>query len=106
MKQLQIVPKAKFNLYGALVRREAELRRKKLGTFRRRPGRAKDRTSWKHKSYRGWVNIARGMGGVVLAEIRTKPGPEQEWELFHAFMGFLDRHFRQRLAAINIQFAE
>jgi len=93
MRQLQIIPQEDFNLYGALVGREVELHRK---------GRAK----WAHQKHPGWVKLARGMGGVVLAEIRTKADPDQEWQLFQAFLGFLDRNFRENLAAINIQFSE
>lgn len=105
MKQLQIVPAGGFNLYGALVRRELQLRRRKQGTFYRRGPRQGDRAKWAHRKYPGWINLARGMGGVVLAEVRTKADPEQEWELFRAFLGFLDRNFGDKLAAINIQFA-
>ena len=42
----------------------------------------------------------------MLAEIRTKADPDQEWQLFQAFLGFLDRNFRENLASINIQFSE
>ena len=103
MKQLQIVPKEGFNLYGALVSREIELAKRNRGTFRRSGPKQKDLAKWAHKEYPGWVNLAKGMGGIVLAEVRTKADPRQEWELFHAFLGFLDRTFGEKLAAINIQ---
>jgi len=105
MKQLQIVPKPGFNLYGALVDREVQHRRKARGTFYRVGRKEKDQARWAHSTYPGWVKIARGMGEVVLAEIHTRAEPELEWRLFQAFLGFLDRHFRENLAAVNIQFS-
>jgi len=106
MKQLQIIPRDSFNLYGALVKRVVELQRRKQGTFYRSGGKQKDQAKWAHKGYNGWVRLARGMGDVVLAEIRTKADPQDEWLLFHAFLGFLDRNFREHIAAVNIQFPE
>jgi len=46
------------------------------------------------------------MGEIVLAQVRTKADPEQESRLLGAFLGFLDRHFREQMEAINIQFGE
>jgi hypothetical protein len=106
MRHLQIVPREDFNLYGALVGREVELHRKDQGTFFWSGRKEKDRAKWAHQKHPGWVKLARGMGGVVLAEIRTKADPDQEWQLFQAFLGFLDRNFRENLASINIQFSE
>lgn len=106
MKQLQIVPKGDFNLYGALVRREVRHRQVARGTFYRIGRKERNQARWAHSTYPGWVKLARGMGGIVLAEIRTRADPDQEWQLFQAFLGFLDRHFRENLAAINVQFGE
>jgi len=39
-----------------------------------------------------------------VIEVRTNAAPEEEWKLFHAFMGYLDRHFRDSILAINIQY--
>jgi len=104
MKQIEIIPKAGFNLYGSLIRREIEHRQKARGTFYRVGARKKNEATWHHKQHPGWVKIARGMGGVVLAEIRTKAHPHREWPIFQAFLGFLDRHFGENLAAINVQY--
>jgi hypothetical protein len=106
LKQMQLVPKETFNLYGALIEREVSLRQRGRGTFRRIGRKEKNQARWAHSTHPGWVKLGRGMGSVVLAEIRTRADPDQEWHLFQAFLGFLDRHFRADLAAINVQFGE
>jgi hypothetical protein len=106
VKQLQIIPQEGSNLYGAMVSKEIALSKANKGTFYRSGAKQRDRAKWAHKQYNGWVNLARGMGGLVLAEVRTKAGADQEWLLLHAFLGFLDRHFREQLLAVNIQFHE
>jgi len=104
MKQVQIVPRDGFNLYGALVGRELELRKMKRGTFRRVGARKRDAATWKHKEYKGRVKVARGLSGIVIAEIRSRADPGEEWKIFHAFLGFIDREFGENLSAINVQF--
>jgi len=106
MKRLQIIPREGANLYGALIKRELELRRRARGTFRRRGGKKKDEAIWAHDRYLGRVKLARGMGETVLVEVRTKADPEQESMLLGAFLGFLDRHFRHDVTAVNIQFRD
>jgi hypothetical protein len=45
-------------------------------------------------------------GGVVLAEVATKARASADRELFHAFMGFHDRHDGTKVYAINSQFPD
>ncbi|UCH33945.1 MAG: hypothetical protein JSV65_15500 [Armatimonadota bacterium] len=106
MKRLQVIPEEGFNLYGALTKREVEHRRRARGTFYRSGAKKKDQATWAHDRYVGRIKLQRGMGEIVLAEVRTKADPEQESRLLGALLGFLDRHFREHVAAINIQFAE
>ena len=106
MKQMQIIPKDGFNLYGALVKREVELRKANQGTFRRVGGRTKDAATWKHKSLAGRVKLRRGLGGIVAGGIRSRADAEDEWKIFRAFLGFIDRTLGENVAAINIQFVE
>jgi len=106
MKRLQIIPQEGFNLYGALIKREVEHRRRARGTFHRSGAKKKDQATWAHDRYLGRVKLERGMGEIVLAEVRTKADPEQESRLLGAMLGFLDRHFREHVEAINIQFRE
>jgi hypothetical protein len=61
MKIVQIVPREEFRLYAALVKKEADIRRKGLGTFYRAAVKKRNSTKWRHKAYRGWINLARIM---------------------------------------------
>ena len=106
MKQIQIIPKDGFNLYGALVKREMELRKANRGTFRRVGGRTKGAATWEHKGHAGRVKLTRGLSGIVVGEIRSRADTEDEWKIFHAFLGFIDRTLGENVAAINIQFVE
>jgi hypothetical protein len=105
MKTLQILPKQKFRLYGAVVKKEIELANKNQGTFRRTGKKEKNVAKWSHKKIDGWIWLGRGLGEVVVVEIQTRSTiKDEESQLFKAFLGFLDRHFSKRIASINIQF--
>ncbi|SRR6266571_2252962 len=103
MRHVQVIPRNQFRLYGAIVKKEIELHRRDQGTFRRSGPKYKDWAKWSHSSYPGWINIERGMGEVVLLEIRSKK-KDAEWQLLRAILGFLDRHFASRLSTVNIQY--
>lgn len=104
MTRIQVVPKGTFNLYGRLVKREIELWKKGRGTFHRSGPKVRERAKWSHEKHPGWVNLGRGLGDVVVAEVHTKTGPDQEWLLLSAFLGFLLRHFREHIQAVSLQF--
>jgi hypothetical protein len=99
VRQVEVIPEDEFRLYGAIVAKEVELRRKNKGTFRRSGRKEKDRAKWTHSSYK----LARRKGEVVEIKIRPKKG-HPEWQLLHAILGFVDRHFGQKIRAINIQY--
>lgn len=103
MRQIQVVPNSTFRLYGAIVAKEVELAKKNRGTFHRSAAKEKDRAKWSHSSYPGWIRIARGMGEVVLIEVRSKK-PDVEWQLMQAILGFLDRHFSDNIRTILIHY--
>jgi hypothetical protein len=102
MRLIQIIPERRFKLYAALVRKEAELFQKNRGTFYRSSRKMKNAAKWAHKSYKGWVWIERGLGDVVVIELQSKA--DDEWQLLHAFLGFIDRHFGAQIQAVNIQY--
>ncbi len=104
MKRVQVIPKEGINLYSKLIKKEVELSRKNRGTLYRSALKKKGREKWSHTDYKGWVNFQAAIGGVVVVEVHTKASRDEEWKLFHAFMGFLDRHFREEILAINIQY--
>jgi hypothetical protein len=103
MKVIQIVPQEGLALYAALVKKEAELRKKNRGTFYRTAGKKRNSSKWRHRAYPGWMNLERGLSEVVLAEIRA-PASDQEWQMLSAFLGFIDRHFGNRILGITIHY--
>ena len=102
MKTIEIVPQARAKLYDDLIRTQAEIRKRGRGTFYRDGRTSRSAAKWKHKAYAGSVSIARGTDGGVTAKIRTPP--EREWQMLSAFLGFVDRHLRDRIASIAINY--
>jgi hypothetical protein len=47
--------------------------------------------------------LERGLSDAVTARIRTQP-PEREWQMLSAFLGFVDRHFGQKISAITVSY--
>jgi hypothetical protein len=101
---LQIIPSDGQRLYGAIVKKEVELYKKNRGTFYRSGTKQRDRAKWAHQKYKGWINLSRGVGEVVTAEVQSKSTQDDEWQILHAFLGWLDRHFSDQIKAINIQY--
>jgi hypothetical protein len=100
---IQIVPAKSIRLFGLMVKKEVELSRRNQGTFYRASRKKRNQAKWSHRKHKGWINIQRGEGEVVTAEILSRTGTD-EWQLLQAFIGWLDRHFGKELAAINIQY--
>jgi hypothetical protein len=103
MKVIQIVPQEGLALFAALAKKEAEIHKKGLGTFYRSGAKKRNSSRWRHKAYSGSMTLERGLGEVVLAEIHA-PAPDQEWQMLSAFLGFIDRHFGDRILAITIHY--
>jgi hypothetical protein len=103
MKLVQIIPSEQNRLYGAMVKKEAEIRRKNLGTFRRAGRKKLDEAKWRHTKYNGWVNLRRGLSEVVTVEVKTLAA-DDDWQLLSAFLGWVDRHFSDQVLAVNIQY--
>jgi hypothetical protein len=76
----------------------------KQGTFFRSGPKVKDRARWSHKNYNGWVSLQRSAGEVVVIEIGGRPRDTTRWQLLHALVGFVVRHFGDEIVAIQIQF--
>ena len=56
-----------------------------------------------HAKYPGWMNWSVSEG-VITCEVLSPHKPDDEWQLFHAFLGRLAARFEQSIVAINIQF--
>jgi hypothetical protein len=99
MKILQVVPRPrnKVKLKALLKGTERHLRGANT-TFRRtREGR------WKHVKYPGWVQWDGAPGDLLVAEIRTRV-KDHEWQMLHAFIGYLDRHLGEAIESISIYY--
>jgi hypothetical protein len=103
---LQVVPRRGIKLFGQLVRKETELRRRRQGTFHRAGRKALQSAKWTHVRYKGWIRMERGAGEVITAEIQSRRAAPDEWQLLQAFIGFLDRHFAAGIRSISVQFPE
>jgi hypothetical protein len=96
MKLLQIVSRDSAHLYGAMRKKQAEIRRGGRGTFSRTGAR------WTHVRYKGSIAMKPGADGLS-ARIRS-PDHGDEARLLSSFLGWLDRHFGNQLVSVNIQY--
>jgi hypothetical protein len=103
MKLVEITPRRKAPLYGALVRREADIRSKGRGTFARQGRTRAGSATWRHKRFRGTVNLQRQDAEQVSAKIRSSR-PDDEGSLLKAFLGFIDRHCGNQVETITIHY--
>jgi hypothetical protein len=101
---VQIVPSEGVNIYAEMTQKVRELSQSKKGAFSRSGKKVKDRAKWTHKSYKGWIKLQRTMSEVVVAEVKSLSHSEDHWQLFHAFLGWLDRHFDDKILSINIHY--
>ena len=103
MKVVEITPRDKAPLYAILVKREAEIRRNGRGTFARSGRKKQGASTWKHKRFKGSVNLQRGPAEIVRAKVRSSQ-PEDEGQLLKAFLGFIDRHCGGQVRSITIHY--
>jgi hypothetical protein len=90
-------------LYGMLVKKEVELRRRKQGTLHAKGGKKRNEAKWTHRTYDGWIRFKGSLGGAVVAVIRSKKW-ESEGDLLSSFVGFIHRHFHEEIIGINITY--
>jgi len=103
MKTLQIVPRDGTRLYGAMIKKQAEIRRSGRGTFSRAGARKRSAARWTHVRYKGSVQLEPALSDAVTVEIKsTERGDEAR--LLSSFLGWLDRHFGDELSSVNIQY--
>lgn len=99
MKLVQITPLDRKPLYGAMVKKEAEIRKVRAGAFSRVGTKTANKAKWKHVRFKGWITLERGRSEVVTAKVRSP-----DWQLLAAFVGWVDRHFGDQVEAVTIQF--
>jgi hypothetical protein len=105
MIKVTVTARSGEDVYALLTKKEIELRKRKQGTLHRAGPKRKEREKWVHSSYYGWIQFQRCLGGVTVALIQSK-NPEVEWQLLTSFIGFLDRHFRDKLVSITLAYDE
>ncbi len=103
MKSLQIVPRGHTRLYGAMIKKQAEIRRSGRGTFSRAGARKRNSARWTHVRYKGSVKLEPGSADAVNVEIKS-PERGDEARLLSSFLGWLDRHFGDQLSSVNIEY--
>jgi hypothetical protein len=103
MKIVEIVPRPRAHLYDTLVDREAAIQRKGRGTYTRVGRKVRGSTRWKHKMYRGSVQLSHDKSEVVIAKVRATTA-EDERRLLSSFLGFVDRHSGDHVDTITIQY--
>ena len=105
MKLLQIVPRDGTRLYGAMIRKQAEIRRSGRGTFLRAVARKRNVARWTHVRYKGSINFEPGPSEAVEVAIQS-PDRGDEARLLSSFLGWLDRHFGKQLLSIEIDYRQ
>jgi hypothetical protein len=105
MKLLQVTPRSGKRLYGAMVRKQAEIRRGGRGTFSRVGPRRRNSVRWSHVRYKGSIRLKPGEADAVDVEIRS-PDDGDEGRLLSSFLGWLDRHFGDQMSSVNIQYRQ
>src|SRR5262245_39697230 len=103
MKIVEIVPRHRTHLYDSLVEREAAIRRAGRGTYTRIGRKVRGSTRWKHKMYRGSVQLSHGQSEVVTAKVRARTA-EDERRLLSSFLGVVDRHSGAHIDTITIHY--
>lgn len=103
MKLIQIVPRERLRLYGAFVKKQAEIHSKGRGTFSRVGRKTRDAAKWTHVKFRGSVDLRRAPSEVVTVRLRSSAAGNES-KLLAAFLGWVDRHFGDQLSAVNIEY--
>ncbi len=105
MKLLQIEPRGGTHLYGAIVKKQADIRRSGRGTFSRVGAKRRNAARWSHVRYKGSINLKAGPSEAVNVAIKS-PEPGDEARLLSSFLGWLDRHFGGQVSSVNIQYQQ
>jgi len=100
MIRVTATPRTREDLYGLLIKKELDLRRKGQGTLHRQGGKKRE-VKWVHRSHNGWIRFQKCLSGMVVAVVQARNSGD-EWQLLTSFIGFLDRHFRDKISSINI----
>ena len=99
MKVVQIVPRGRTRLYGAMVRKQGEISKLRPGAFSRVGGKLANKARWKHVRFKGRISLKREKSEIITAKVNSG-----DWQLLSAFVGWVDRHFADEIQAVNIRY--
>jgi hypothetical protein len=103
MKSLDIVPRRGTGLYGAIVKKQAEIRKSGRGTFVRAGRKTRGAARWTHIRYKGSLDLRPGEADAVSVRIKSSDHGD-EARLLSSFLGWLDRHFGKQISSVNIKY--
>jgi stalled ribosome alternative rescue factor ArfA len=103
MIRLTVIPRLRDNLFRLLVAKEIELRRKGRGTLHRSGAKKRGREKWTHASYPGWIDLKSAADGALALTVHSRAA-DTEWQLLRSLIGFLDRHFREKITSVTINY--
>jgi hypothetical protein len=101
MIKLTVIPRDDASIFNLLTSKEVALRKSKKGTLHRSGAKKPGTQKWRHTSYPGWITLQRCIGGTLAAVVQATD-PNEEWQLLRSLIGFLDRHFRDRIGSVTI----
>jgi hypothetical protein len=102
MRIVQVIPNPDCDNFLSLVKqKQRDLRKIKRGTFLRVTA-----NRWKHVSYSGYIDFSKVHKSISIFEVKAKATGANEWQLLHSFLGFLDRHFNEKIQSITILYRD
>ena len=105
MKFLQVISSEGTHLYGAMIRKQAEIHRNGRGTFMRARARKRNTARWTHVRYKGSISFETVPPEAVEVTVES-PNRGDEARLLSSFLGWLDRHFGKQLSSIKIEYRQ
>jgi hypothetical protein len=103
MKLLQVMPRKHKPLYGAMIKRQAEIHRSGRGTFSRVGPKRASAAKWKHARYKGSIALKLEASELVRVAIKS-PDQGDEARLLSAFLGWIGRHFGDQVQTVTIEY--
>ena len=103
MKMLDIMPRRGAGLYGAMVKKQADIHKNGRGTFLRGRARSRGAAHWTHLRYKGSLDLRPAAADAVAVRIKSSDHGD-EARLLSSFLGWLDRHFGERISSVTIRY--
>lgn len=104
MITITVTSHGETNLYGRMIKKEIELRKRNIGTLHAKGAKKKNEEKWVHSKYDGWIRFSGSLGGALVAVIRSR-NPDAEGDLMTSFIGFVHRHFSEDIIGISITYS-